>query len=174
MTLTDENEAITVCQATQHAMLIPWGRFSRLLGLSERLRAAVVLPRHQDATPGGDLILEFGLASLAGYEYLQDLNLGLHPRRDGPICPSAAQVATQVRVAAKTSAVVLTNTQGQMLVFDAHGPYAGVQIPLDRPFAYQFPMPLFQTWRQLWPVSSESLKEQLATMVANQNRLYAD
>jgi hypothetical protein len=79
MSITDENEAITVCQATQHAMLIPWGRFSRLLGLSERLRAAVVLRRHQDATPGGDLILEFGLASLAGYEYLQDLNLGPHP-----------------------------------------------------------------------------------------------
>jgi hypothetical protein len=51
----------------------------------------------------------------------------------------------------------------------AHRPYAGVQIPLDRPFAYQFPMPLFQTWQQLWPVSSESVKEQLATMVANQN-----
>jgi hypothetical protein len=79
MSITDKNEAITVCQATQHAMLIPWGRFSRLLGLSERLRAAVVLARHKDAAPGGDLILEFGLASLAGYEYLQDLNLGPHP-----------------------------------------------------------------------------------------------
>jgi len=79
------------------------------------------------------------------------------------------QVTTQVRVAARTSAMVLTNTQGQMLVFDADGPYAGVQIPLDRPFAYQCPMPLFQTWQQLWPVSSESVKEQLATVVANQN-----
>jgi hypothetical protein len=79
------------------------------------------------------------------------------------------QVATQVRVAAKTSAVVLTNTQGQMVVFDVDGPYPGVQIRLDRPFAYQFPMPLFQTWRQLWPVSSESVKEQLATIVAHQN-----
>jgi hypothetical protein len=66
MTLTDENESITVCQATQHAMLIPWGRFSRLLGLSKRLRASVVLSRHEDAAPGSDLILEFGLASLAG------------------------------------------------------------------------------------------------------------
>ena len=79
MSITDENEAITVCQATQHAILIPWGRFSRMLGLSERLQAAVVLRRHKDAAPGGDLILEFGLASLAGYEYLQDLNLGPHP-----------------------------------------------------------------------------------------------
>jgi hypothetical protein len=60
-------------------MLIPWGRLSRHLRLSERLRAAVTLPRHQDATPGGDLILEFGLASLAGYEYLQDINKGSHP-----------------------------------------------------------------------------------------------
>jgi hypothetical protein len=79
------------------------------------------------------------------------------------------QVTSQVRVAARTSALVLTNTKGQMLVFDAHGPYAGVQIPLDRPFVYQFPMPLFQIWQQLWPVSSVSVKEQLATMVANQD-----
>jgi hypothetical protein len=60
-------------------MLIPWGRLSRHLKLSKRLRAAVVIPRHKDAIPAADLILEFGLASLAGYEYLQDLNLGPHP-----------------------------------------------------------------------------------------------
>ena len=79
MTLTDENRADTICQTTQHAMLIPWGRFSRYLRLSERLRVAVVMARHKDAIPAADLILEFGLASLAGYEYLQDLNLGPHP-----------------------------------------------------------------------------------------------
>jgi len=79
MTLTDEKPGDTICQATKHAMLIPWGRLSRHLKLSERLRAVVTLPRHRDAIPGGDLILEFGLASLAGYEYLQDLNLGSHP-----------------------------------------------------------------------------------------------
>ena len=32
------------------------------------------MSRHKDAIPAADLILEFGLASLAGYEYLQDLN----------------------------------------------------------------------------------------------------
>lgn len=79
MSLTNEIGTDTTCQATQHAMLIPWGRFSRHLRLSERLRAAVMLSRHQDALPAADLILEFGLASLAGYEYLQDLNLGPHP-----------------------------------------------------------------------------------------------
>jgi hypothetical protein len=79
MTLTDEDRTDTICQATQHAMLIPWGRFSRHLGLSKRLRAAVNLRRHKDATPGGDLVLELGLASLTGCEQLQDLNLGPHP-----------------------------------------------------------------------------------------------
>jgi hypothetical protein len=79
MTLTSETGTTTTYQATQHAMLIPWGRFSRHLGLTKRLRGVVDLPRHQDATPVADLILEFGLASLAGYEYLQDLNLGPHP-----------------------------------------------------------------------------------------------
>jgi hypothetical protein len=68
MTLTIEDDKASVWQLTQHALLVPWGRFSRYLQLSERLRAAVKLKRHWDATPAGDLILEFGLASLAGYE----------------------------------------------------------------------------------------------------------
>jgi hypothetical protein len=77
------------------------------------------------------------------------------------------QVRTQVRIAANTPAVVLTNASGQMLEFAADGPYAGVQIRLDGPFAYQFPMPLFQTWEQLWPVSSQSVKEQLSAIIAD-------
>ena len=80
MTLTtDETQQDTVHQPTQHAMLIVWGRFARHLDLTERIRTAVELRRHRDAVPGGDLVLEFGLASLAGYEYLQDLSLGAHP-----------------------------------------------------------------------------------------------
>lgn len=72
-----------------------------------------------------------------------------------------ATIRTQVRVAANTPAVVLTHPRGQLLEFASDGPYAGIQIRLDGPFAYQFPMPLFQTWTQLWPVSSQSVKEQL-------------
>jgi len=79
MTLTIEDDLELVWQLTQHAMLVPWGRFARHLQLSERLREAVQTKRHQDATPAGDLILEFGLASLAGYDHIQDLNLGAHP-----------------------------------------------------------------------------------------------
>lgn len=79
MTLTTEDGPDLVWQLTQHAMLVAWGRFSRQLRLSERLRELVKLKRHQDATPAGDLILEFGLASLAGYEHLEDLTLGAHP-----------------------------------------------------------------------------------------------
>jgi hypothetical protein len=79
MTLTTEDDLELVWQLTQHAMLVSWGRFARHLHLSERLREAVQIKRHQDATSAGDLILEFGLASLAGYDHLQDLNLGVHP-----------------------------------------------------------------------------------------------
>jgi hypothetical protein len=79
MTLTTEDDLELVWQLTQHAMLVAWGRFARHLDFSQRLREAVKLKRHQDATPAGDLILEFALASLAGYEHLQDLNLGAHP-----------------------------------------------------------------------------------------------
>ena len=77
------------------------------------------------------------------------------------------QVRTQVRVAANTPAVVLTNASGQLLEFSADGPFAGVQIQLDSPFVYQFPMPLFNAKQQQWPVSSESVKEQLSAMIAD-------
>jgi hypothetical protein len=76
------------------------------------------------------------------------------------------QVRTQVRIAANTSAVVLTNASGQLLAFDSDGPFPNVQIRLDGPFAYQFPMPLFQSWEYLWPISSESVKEQIAACAA--------
>jgi hypothetical protein len=49
--------------------------------------------------------------------------------------PVLEQVRTQVRIAANTSAVVLTNASGQMIEFDAAGPYPDVQIRLDGPFA---------------------------------------
>jgi hypothetical protein len=77
--------------------------------------------------------------------------------------PVLEQVRTQVRIAANTSAVVLTNASGQLLEFDADGPYPEVRIRLDGPFAYQFPMPLFQSWEHLWPISSVSVKEQIAS-----------
>jgi len=79
------------------------------------------------------------------------------------------QVRTQVRVAANTPAVVLTNATGQMVEFSACGPYPGLCIRLDHPFVYQLPMPLFKAGQQRWPVSSESVKEQLSTILAKQS-----
>jgi hypothetical protein len=78
-------------------------------------------------------------------------------------------VSTQVRVAANTSATVLTSPTGQMLQFSTDGPYSGLRIWLDQPFAYQLPMPLFQAGQPQWPVSSDSVKEQLAVLLAEQN-----
>jgi hypothetical protein len=37
MVSTDEDRTLTICQTTGHAVLVPWGRFSRYLKLSERL-----------------------------------------------------------------------------------------------------------------------------------------
>jgi hypothetical protein len=79
------------------------------------------------------------------------------------------QVRTQVRVAANTPAVVLTNASGQLLEFSANGPYAGVHIQLDSPFVYQCPMPLFRPEQWQWPVSSESVKERLSAMMADRD-----
>jgi hypothetical protein len=77
------------------------------------------------------------------------------------------EVRTQVRIAANTAAVVLTNASGQMMEFARNGPYPGVQVRLDGPFVYQFPMPLFQAWEYLWPVSSESVKERISALMAD-------
>ncbi|MCL4294123.1 MAG: hypothetical protein KJ077_00255 [Anaerolineae bacterium] len=82
--------------------------------------------------------------------------------------PLWQRVHTQVRVAANTPAVVLTSPKGQWLQFDADGPFAGPEISLDGPFHYQLPLPLYQSWSQLWPTSSSSVKEQLATLIAKQ------
>ena len=79
------------------------------------------------------------------------------------------QMRPQVRVAANTPALVCTNLTGQCLQFDGDGPFAGVKIYLDGDFAYQMPLPLFQTWQQLWPISAASVKERLATIPLNQN-----
>jgi hypothetical protein len=76
------------------------------------------------------------------------------------------RVRAQVRVAANTPAVVLTNATGQMVEFSAHGPYPGLRIVLDHPFACQLPMPLFAAGQQQWPVSSESVNEQLLAILA--------
>jgi hypothetical protein len=86
----------------------------------------------------------------------------------GRFKPVLEQVRTQVRIAANTPAVLLTNASGQLLEFDADGPYAGVQICFDRPFAYQFPMPLFQTWQQRWSVSFEPVKVRLTTIATDE------
>jgi hypothetical protein len=56
MTLTIENQPLTICQVTQHGLLIPWGRFARYLKLSQRLRAAVPPRHHKDALSGGGLV----------------------------------------------------------------------------------------------------------------------
>lgn len=66
-------------QRTEHAMLVPWGYFSRFQRLAERLRQQVSMPRHHENVPVGDVILEFGLLLLSGSTQLQDLNLGPRP-----------------------------------------------------------------------------------------------
>jgi len=76
---TDETWPSAICHATEHAMRIPWRRFSRYLQMRERIQAVVPPRRHKDATPDGALVLEFGLASLSGCKYLEGLNLGSHP-----------------------------------------------------------------------------------------------
>lgn len=69
----------TETQRTEHAMMVAWGYFARTLGLAERLRQEVVIPRHHENVPGGDLILQFGLLPLAGSTELQDLEEGPRP-----------------------------------------------------------------------------------------------
>lgn len=74
----DGQSEITI-QRTEYAMLVAWGYFSRGHRLADRLRENVMIPRHHENIPAGDLILEFGLLLLSGSTQLQDLNLGPRP-----------------------------------------------------------------------------------------------
>jgi hypothetical protein len=46
------------------------------------------------------------------------------------------RIRAQVRVAANTTVTILTTLHGQLLTFDAAGPFAGTHLWLDRPFAF--------------------------------------
>lgn len=63
---------------TAHAMLVPWGRFARHIGLIQGLEEIPIPQRTRDHTPQGKL-LEFLVAILSGCTYLQDISGGPHP-----------------------------------------------------------------------------------------------
>jgi esterase/lipase len=48
---TDENRTLAICQATEHAMLIPWRRFSRYLQMRVRMPVLLIHLRQDAAVP---------------------------------------------------------------------------------------------------------------------------
>lgn len=65
-------------QETQHALLIPWGRFAHEIGLVAAIEAVKLHQKAYDHTPQGK-VLEFFVAILAGLRQLQEISLAAHP-----------------------------------------------------------------------------------------------
>ena len=63
---------------TQHALLIPWGRFAQEIGLSSGIEAVKLNQKAYAHTPQAKVI-EFLVAILSGVEHLQDISLAAHP-----------------------------------------------------------------------------------------------
>lgn len=65
-------------QETQHALLIPWGRFAQEIGLVSGIEAIELNQKVYEHTPQAK-VLEFFVANLAGLKQLQDISLAAHP-----------------------------------------------------------------------------------------------
>jgi hypothetical protein len=65
-------------QETQHALLIPWGRFAREIGLLSGIEVIKLSQKVYEHTPQAKVI-EFFVAILSGAKYLQDISLAAHP-----------------------------------------------------------------------------------------------
>jgi len=65
-------------QETQHALLIPWGRFAHEIGLIRAIEAVELSQKVYEHTPQGK-VLEFFVAILAGLRQLQEISQAAHP-----------------------------------------------------------------------------------------------
>jgi hypothetical protein len=70
--------AMVQTQATQHALLIPWGHFAREIGLLSGIEAVKLSQKVYEHMPQAK-VTEFLVAILSGAKYLQDVSLAAHP-----------------------------------------------------------------------------------------------
>lgn len=68
----------TTPQMTQHAMLVIWGLFARRISLIQAIEAVNLKQKKRGHTPQTK-VLEFLVAILAGFPYLQDISRSAHP-----------------------------------------------------------------------------------------------
>jgi hypothetical protein len=65
-------------QDTQHALLIPWGRFAQEIGLISGIESVKLNQKIYTHTPQ-EKVIEFLVAILLGSPHLQDISLAAHP-----------------------------------------------------------------------------------------------
>ncbi len=78
---------------TQHAMLVVWGQYARLLGLIQELQAVPLHQKKRVHDPQTKII-EFLVAILGGLPYLKDISQAAHPLdQDQPVAQAWQQPA---------------------------------------------------------------------------------
>ncbi len=84
----DMREDLSLCSDTDHGLLIAFGQFAQPHGLVSRLMQVPMDQKTRTFTPPTKL-LELLVGTLAGIEYLRDLNDGPHPMAKDPLVAAA-------------------------------------------------------------------------------------
>ena len=80
-------------QATQHALLVPWGSFAREIGLISGIESVHLSQKSYEHAPQ-EKVIEFLMAILSGAKQLQDISLSAHPLdKDMAVAKAWGQVA---------------------------------------------------------------------------------
>jgi hypothetical protein len=72
------NNEATHVEDTQHAFLVAWGRFAQQIGLVQGIQAVPLHQKRYHHTPQAK-VLEFLVATLSGFQQLQQISLAAHP-----------------------------------------------------------------------------------------------
>lgn len=84
----DLRGTLSLCSDTEHGLLIAFGQFARQHGLVSRLMQVPIDQKTRTFTPQTKL-LELLVGTLAGIEYLRDLNDGPRPVAKDPLVAEA-------------------------------------------------------------------------------------
>ena len=112
-------------EETQHALLIPWGRFAHAIGLVSAIEAVALHQNTYVHTPQRKALEFFVWATVWISQNVEQDEHTLHLQQMG--------IKKQVQVAANTSAIVIQNSDGMLLRFSNASVFAGKELFFRNP-----------------------------------------